>query len=735
MTVLDNPPRSGSSRQARRDVERAAQSLQNLVGRFVRAAVASAVVLVVFGVLGVLLREPALLLAWPAALLVLGLARAGGEAQGRAEEPVAGVPLHVLTEADLHHHVGEVASVLGTRSPTEIRLVPQAEVWLVPDPEGPLLHIGAPLLWHLSVDELDRLIAPELALMGAVLDPELRPALELVARLDVERLTSDRSPLVGWLVRGWGRQVGASRDGLLQVVRDCALTRVPHELRPTEADRAELAALAEVADAVGRQRRQAAHGVGVRPVGARTASVLAASERLGVIDPRPGRQASRTPALSLLSSPETVDERLCRVLAAEAIGPEAPVIGWDALPYEVSMPLWRAERDEALPAVARLTGTRPSTLRELVAVLGRAGDEEYAPDPVEADQDPDDPVTALGALLARHPLPLDSGADSDDDPDDGGASRRRDAVTRALAAAVRVTAVEQERLAVGWDDAWGSVVLDELGEAVLLEPFVGDAVERRAPAELVGWLRRLDIDVDKEWAGATQPEETGDLPLHTVSARYRRPGLDRTVDVVVMDGWLLGCPHRRFRRGHGARRGSAELRDLATKHRADLVAVAEPDCSARLSDVVSAHASGSALGTGWRLGLVLPDRRLVLTGKGSGHGVGDALAPALGSRLERTGTARSDRPDRSGAAAAWWVVGRASAAATLAVAALVWLRGPELAWLAAGDPTGGILTVAAGGLLLTVAAERGLASATRRFERPAGRPRVTTPRRRRARRR
>lgn len=753
MTVLDNPRRSDDASEdgrgngpvdareapqaaplAPRDVQKAARSLENKVGRFVRVAIVSAGILLALGALGVLLREPALLLSWPAALLMLALARAGGEARSRAEEPVAGIPLHVLTEAALHHHVGEVAAVLGTRSPTEIRLVPQAEVWLVPDPEGPLLHIGAPLLWHLSVDELDRLVAPELAKMVVVLDPELRPALELVARLDIERLTSDRSPLVGFLVRRWGRQVAASRDAMMRLVREYALAQVPDELRPTDADRAELAALAEVADMIGRQRRQAAaHGVGVRPVGARTDAVLAAAERLGMIDARPDRMASRTPAISLLSAPETVDERLCRVLASETVGPEAPVIGWDALPFEVSMPLWRAERDEMLPAIAHLTGTRPHNLRGLVAALGRADDPAYAPDTEAADQDPSDPVTALGALLSRHPLPVDSFTDgAGDDGADRHANRRRDAVTRALTAAVRVATVEQELLGLGWDDAWGAVVLDG-GQAVMLEPFVGDAVDRRAAEDLTGWLERLGVDVDREWAGAVSPgqqrEASGDdLPLHTVTARYRRRGLDQTVDVVFMDGWLLGYPHRRFRRGHGARRGAAELRELASTHRADLVAVADPDSSARLSDVLSAQASGSALGTGWRLDLELPNRRLVLTGKGPGRVVADALAPALGSRLTRTGTARDDRPDRSRAATVWWLVGRASAAATLAIAVLVGVGGPELSWLAAGDPTDGVLTVVAAGLLLTVAAERGLAGATRRFERPAGRPRVTTPR-------
>ena len=633
-----------------------------------------------------------------------------------------------------------MADQLHTRAPTDVWMIPEPVVRFEPDPDAPVLYLGAPLLWHLDVDELDRMVAGELALMNAVLDPDIRPVLQLAARLDVERLTADTTPLVGPLIRRWGRSVEAARTAFLDAVHAWADCLVPDSLCTTPDDAAELDALTEVGELVGQQRATAAgQGIGVAAIGAHTAGTVRACEAAGVLAPRPPRTSAR-PAVNLLNAPPNSDQRLATQLAGTVAG-QAPVVGWDRLPQLAWMPHWRSQRDAVLPVLAQLTGTWPTTLRELVGGL--------------RPHDGAEVLEEAGAVLARYPVrPIGAAEESDgsdDDPDassvvvakhladrvgDEGTVRRRAALTTALSAAVRVSAVEQESLHLAWDDAWGGQVVDDHDGMVPVDAFVADAVARGEMSELVDWMSGLGLDVDCPWTGAGPPE--GGVVAPPVNA-FAATTHGRGLDLVLTGGWLLGYPHprRSVLRGWWPLRpqphATQTLRELATAHRAaELVAVADPHTSTRLVDVVSAQMSGMAHGLSWQLDLELPERRLRLAGSGTGRELADALALDLGDRLVRTGTARPGAPEHSVAARAWWLGGRAAAAACLAVAALVLAGGAvasdHLSWLSGSGPVGEATTVVAIGALLAVLAAIGFADSARRLERVAsGEPLAASP--------
>ncbi len=750
MTMLDTVTRRTSKRQARRDAERGARRLHRRVRLGMLTGLGLTGVLFAAGLLGTVLAQPVLMLAWPLAVLAGAVAWAGAQAQRRSPTQPEGIPLHVLIERSLHQHLAQVADRLHTRPPTEVWMIPEPVVRFEPDPDAPVLYLGAPLLWHLDVDELDRMVAGELALMNAVLDPDIRPVLQLAARLDVDRLTHDTTPLVGPLVRHWGRSVEAARATFLDAVRSWADCTVPESLCTTPDDAAELDALTEVGELVGQQRATAAgQGIGVAAIGAHTAGTVRACEAAGVLAPRPARTNAR-PAVNLLNAPPNSDQRLATQLAGSTVAGQAPIVGWDRLPQLAWMPHWRSQRDAVLPVLAQLTGTWPTTLRELVGGLR----------PDDGADDGADVLEEAGAALARYPVrPIDAAEDSDasDGPDgsdgpqtsdapvakhladrvgDVGTVRRRAALTTALSAAVRVSAVEQESLHLAWDDAWGGQVVDDHDGMVPVEAFVADAVARGEMSDLVDWMSGLGLDVDCPWTGAGTPEGDVAPPINAFAATTRGRGLD----LVLTGGWLLGYPHPRRsvlrawrQRLRPQRQATQSLRDLATAHRAaELVAVADPHTSARLVDVISARMSGPAHGLGWQLDLELPERRLRLAGSGTGRELADALAIDLGDRLIRTGTARPGAPEHSVAARAWWLGGRAAAAACLAVAALVLTGGAvvsdHLTWLSGSGPVGEATTVVAIGALLAVLAAVGFADSSRRLERVAtGQPLAASP--------
>ncbi len=739
MTALDLPVQGRSTRTARREAERAARSMTLTLRRVMAAATAGAALGLVAGVLGLVLGRTSLLLGWPVLVLAASVGWTILNAQRTPPPAQRGLQLNLLVESKLHEHLARLATEVGVQCPTEVWLVPEAEIRLVPDPDSPVLYVGAPLLWHLDLTELDRLVAGPLSRMRPVLDPQVRPGLQLSARLDVARLTNDATPLLGVLVRRAGRRLESRRQALLDAVGSWSDSSVPKALRPTPSDIAELLALREVDDIQAERREAAAaRGVGLGAPGATAIATLAACERVGVIESRTHRTVVR-PAFSLLVDAVSTDRRLGE-RAAMVDGHPVPMVSPEDLPNRVWLPQWRDERDAGLPVVVHLTGRWPRTLAELLEVL--------APGTVLRRSGPEtvDRVPVLGALLAGLPHCPSSltaaahGGDAIGESDDERHARERaeqrarlEAVTGLLTAAIQVVALEQDRLTLGWHDAWGPQLLDHSGEVVPVATFVGDSVTRRDVHALRGWLEQLGIDLDVAWHDAEPPPGGLDeLPITAVTAALAGPRLTG-VDLVILDGWMLGYPHpsRRFLADLAGRllprpSETRELLELARTHRDSLVGVADAEVSVRLADVTSARLDGSAHSPGWHLCLELPDRRLELCGHGRADAMAAALRPDLRERLVTTGTARPGLPARSWPA--WWsrLATRACVVAfgVLAVAVIVgavaagWLPGDTDRFEAVAVLELGVVAI----LLCRLAEQK----ADRALRRAGGQPRLAS---------
>ena len=117
-----------------------------------------------------------------------------------------------------------------------------------------------------------------------------------------------------------------------------------------------------------------------------------------------------------------------------------------------------------------------------------------------------DSAAELGALLAHYPVrdlsPHNAPQAEADQVLDPGEVVRQRAVTVALAAAVRVCAVEQERLHLSWDHAWGARLVDADGDVVPVESFVADAVAHRRVPGLLEWLGGLGAGLDSPGTSA-----------------------------------------------------------------------------------------------------------------------------------------------------------------------------------------------------------------------------------------
>jgi len=682
MTALDTPVMGRTMRAARREAERASAFVLRSLRRAQAVAAASAALALAIGVAGVGLGFVPLLLGWPALVLAVAYGWAFAHARRGPSTLEQGLQVHVLVERDLHEHLAKVASEIGVRCPTEVRLVPESEIWLELDPDRPVLFLGAPLMWHLDLNEFDRLVAGPLSRMRALLDPDVRPGLRLAARLDTRRLIDDTTPLVGSLIRRSGRALENRRRSLMDAINQWGDGSLPRALHPIPSDRAQLLALREVDDLEDARRRAATHaGVGIQAPAAAAMATLAGCIEAGVLEAGADPPTPR-PASSLLVDATATDRRLGDRTAL-IDGQPVPLLEPADTPRRVWLPRWREERDAGLPVVVHLTGRWPRTLSELFDVLA-PGAVQHSLGVASVDR-----VPMMGALLTRLPIPPVDADELSANRDDEAENRQRlDAVVRLLSGAIRVAAVEQRRLTLWWDDAWGTQLRDKSGEVVPVEAFVGDAVARRNPRALLAWLDEVGIDVNIAWEESEPPSGGLDeMQIAAFAASEAGPRL-RGIDVVILDGWLLGYPHptrkwlqdatARFRPGESR---TDELVALARTHRNQLVDVADPAASARLADVTAAHLDGNTYAPGWSLRLDLPDRRLEFTGRERAAAMGAALEPVLGHRLIRTGTARADAPPRSWSAWVWRLATQSCLAATLLLAVGVLVGVADASWL------------------------------------------------------
>jgi len=232
MTALDTPVPARTLRAARGEAERAAQLFVRSVRRARWLTAAGAATGLTAGVAGMLVGSAWLLVGLPLLVLSLAVAWTPTDARRRPTRAAPGVALDPLTEPALHEHLAGLARELGVPGPSEVRLVPEAHIGIDLCTQRPVLRLGAPLLWHLDLAELDRLAAGPLAQLHAVVAPEVRPGLAVATRLDSARLADDTTPLAGALVRRLGRRLDARQRSLLAAVREWAEAAVP----PTPAD-------------------------------------------------------------------------------------------------------------------------------------------------------------------------------------------------------------------------------------------------------------------------------------------------------------------------------------------------------------------------------------------------------------------------------------------------------------------------------------------------------------------
>ncbi|MFE3201505.1 hypothetical protein [Embleya sp. NPDC059237] len=393
---------------------------------------------------------PATLLA---ALAVAIVAVLGWVALDLALVRRSGVPAVVLAPEDapeLHTMVRELAERLNVPVPDGIRLCPECDSWLEPDPRRPrrtVLVVGAPFLWWLRVGELRALLAPVVAGTEASAEPVVAGARRWVRRLDA--VADVRRPLgpaplrpARRLSRSFARQLLGLCQGHAELMEreiavGAAALAIPlePELRATAHEQVGLAyagwdrlltRLAAPAWAIGRRPDALMAGV--------VSALTELSRRDKLADAFGARLAERA-AGDLLADPVAMDGEISRLAAGIfADGPTPEPVSWADYPDAVIEPVWRA-RAAAFAA----------PVDDALAVLRRDPDEDHR-------------------KAADH-----------------------------LFAVVACAALDTGRMhpAVDWLD--GPVLVDGSGRAVDLATLITRAVDERNDAPLRAWLARIGI--------------------------------------------------------------------------------------------------------------------------------------------------------------------------------------------------------------------------------------------------
>ncbi|WP_246126563.1 hypothetical protein [Embleya hyalina] len=365
----------------------------------------------------------------------------------------SGVPAVALAPDDapeLHTMVRELAERLDVPVPDGIRLCPECDSWLEPDPRRPrrtVLVVGAPFLWWLRVGELRALLAPVVAGTEASAEPVVAGARRWVRRLDA--VADVRRPLgpaplrpARRLSRSFARQLLGLCQGHAELMEreiavGAAALAIPlePELRATAHEQVGLAyagwdrlltRLAAPAWAIGRRPDALMAGV--------VSALTELSRRDRLADAFGARLGERA-AGDLLADPVAMDGEISRLAAGIfADGPTPDPVSWGDYPDAVIEPVWRA-RAAAFAA----------PVDDALAVLRRDPDEDHR-------------------KAADH-----------------------------LFAVVACAALDTGRMhpAVDWLD--GPVLVDGSGRAVDLATLITRAVDERNDAPLRAWLARIGI--------------------------------------------------------------------------------------------------------------------------------------------------------------------------------------------------------------------------------------------------
>ncbi|MFI6587138.1 hypothetical protein [Embleya sp. NPDC050493] len=364
-----------------------------------------------------------------------------------------GVPAITLSPRDapeLHTMVRELAEELHVPMPDGIRLCPECDSWLEPDPRRArrtVLVIGAPFLWWLREGELRALLAPVVAGTEASAEPAVAGARRWVRRLDaVADVRRSLGPLPLRPARRVSRAFARQLLGLCQghaelmereIAVGAAALAIPLEPELRAAAHEQVGLAYAGWDRLLTRLAAPAWTIGRRP-DALMAGVVSALTELSRRDKLAnafGARLTERPASDLLTDPDAMDGEISRLAAGIfADNPTPDPVRWADYPQAVIEPVWRA-RAAAFAA----------------------------------------PVDDALAGLRR-------------DPDEG---RRRAA--DHLFAVVACAALDTGRMrpAVDWLD--GPVLVDGAGRAVDLATLITRAVDEGNDAPLRMWLARIGI--------------------------------------------------------------------------------------------------------------------------------------------------------------------------------------------------------------------------------------------------
>lgn len=558
-----------------------------------------------------------------------------------------GVPLQEEEAPALYDLIGDTASQLGVNAPSAVHICPGVDAWLTLVRGQGVLVVGAPLLWGTRAGELQRLLAPEIALMGVVEQPRIRGAFELMSRVRSARVVETTTPGLSGLFRRLVHQLGDRVQSLGVACRAAAEQRVGAVgLLASEADLAEGGIVEEAWElylqrwAVPAWERHLAP----RQLMLGFANVIAALESHEAIE-RPQPRTDDEPSLGLIAQPGSLDERLSEWISEDLVGLDLSVLEWADYLDGVVEPTQREQTAALFAAVGRGVGRPvPATLDALVGVL----EEGWGP--------------AIAAQLRTG------------QPDDQTGEATAQTIGLHLVAALTTAAVDSTAAFRGLDWAAGSVLVDTRGQRLPVHEWAAEVAQLDAWGDIREQLNRCGVSVDQPlWLSDSAPRQEG-YPCAALMVWKRW----RALHLVFTDTGLLILRDRQLNsmaRGLRNLRGGNLLADRQTAVLqtpvAELRSTFEPQAEVQFADIVSARLTSKRSGWRWRCRLHTPTGTVKVSGFGSGWDVSQLLRAEVGDRLHVRGPVANDAADPRGRALLARWMGVYPGALILAVAGLL----------------------------------------------------------------